>query len=137
MKKIKYIVILLLITSTTYLSAKLLILYMSAPYSNTNTADVNLAKKDTPPYKWVIGNDDMIPHIRLYFWIPINSSHYKAFADEGIKTYVLGHGTIDKWEIKETAITSYREKLVYIYIPKTFILFYGKNFYNLIHLYYK
>lgn len=98
--------------------------------------DIKLEKRDTPPYTWAMG-DDMIPHIKLFFWVPVDSKNYTTFADKGIKTFVLGHGSVDKWGVSETGETSKNEKLVYVYVPKTFMLLYGKDFYSLIHLYYK
>jgi hypothetical protein len=50
---------------------------------------------------------------------------------------VIGHGTISQWPVKETGETTKTEKLVYFYVPKTFILIYGRNFYRLVGLAYE
>lgn len=137
MEKFKISLLLLLIIILTGEFIKILILYFSNPLpAASNIVNVKLEKRGTPPYNWVIGKD-LLPHIRLFFLVPINSCGYKAFTDSGVKTYVPGHGAVDNWRVNETEKILGNEKLVYIFIPKTFMILHGKNFYKLIHIYYE
>lgn len=137
MKKIRLISLIVSIYLLINIFSKLVVLYYSkASDGASDMLNIIDEKRGTPPYSIVL-DKDLLPHIKVFFWVPANSNYYKAFADKGVKTYVIGHGSIEDWTIKETPKTSQNLKLVYVYVPKTFMLLYGKDFYSMIHLYYE
>jgi hypothetical protein len=93
-------------------------------------------KRGSPTYDYIIGNDGL-PHYRVFFWIPINGDTLLPYADKGINTAVSHHGPVDKWSIVITEKVNKKEKLVFIYVPKTFVFLYGEGFEKVIHLKYK
>lgn len=93
-------------------------------------------KRGTPPYDYIIGKDHL-PHFRVFFWIPINASYYKPAAAKGVHTNVSHHGPVENWTVAETGIKNVTEKLVYIFVPKTFVFLHGKNFYKSVYLKYE
>lgn len=60
-------------------------------------------------------------HYRVLFWVPKEVTKFIPYADTGIITDVSSHGPIEKWSVEETNITSSNEKLVFIFVPKTFV----------------
>lgn len=78
----------------------------------------------------------MLPHIRVFFWVPLNAMHYEAFVPNGVKSYILGHGPAEQWSVAGTGQINQDEKLVYVTVPKTFMIVYGLHFYKLVHLHY-
>jgi hypothetical protein len=137
MKKMDLVFFIMIAVIIITIAVKVLPLYLSeaSPYSFNDLSDNN-EKRGTPIYAWVKGSDNL-PHMKIYFWIPKTSCYYLPYADKGIKTYVTGHGPVKRWGVKETGEYTKTEKLICIYIPKTFVILYGKDFYKLIHLYYK
>lgn len=104
--------------------------------SNTVKEDSFVEKRGEPTYDYVIGSD-YLPHFRVFFWVPKDAKNYIPYADEGVKTDVSEHGPAEKWSVVETNKTRENEKLVFIYVPKTFVMLQGKGFQNKIHLQYK
>ncbi len=92
-------------------------------------------KRGNPTYDKIIGSDGW-PHYRVFFWVPKMASKYTPYADEGINTDVSSHGPAEKWAVVETKIVNGDEKLVFIFVPKTFVYLYGKGFEKVIHLRY-
>lgn len=78
-----------------------------------------------------------IPHFRVFFWIPKDATKLTPYADPGVNTKVWTHGSVEKWSVVKTNTFNNNEQLVFIYVPKTFVLFYGKGFEKVIHLDYK
>lgn len=93
-------------------------------------------KRGNPAYDTITGSDGR-PHYRVFFWVPKAASKYIPYADKGINTNVSSHGAAEKWTVVETNIVNANEKLVFIFVPKTFVYLYGKGFENVIHLRYK
>lgn len=119
-----------------FISIKVLPLYLTKPslssYSNLVKGD---EMRGIPPYKWIIGKDKL-PHMEIFFWVPKDAHEFVPYADKGIKTYVTGHGSVESWGVFQTGKMSKNEKLMCFYVPKTFVIINGKNFYKLLHLYY-
>lgn len=92
-------------------------------------------KRGEPSYDYIIGNDHL-PHFRVFFWVDKSAKNYFPYADKDIKTDVSKHGPVDKWFVGETSEVKGNEKLVYIYVPKTFVIIQGEGFQNKIHLEY-
>ena len=90
-------------------------------------------KRASPPYDIVMSNDGMF-HFRVLFWVPKNAAKFMPYADDGIVTDVSSHGPVEKWSVKETQRTDGDEKLVFIFVPKTFVFLYGSGFEKVIHL---
>lgn len=93
-------------------------------------------KRGNPAYDKITGGDGW-PHYRVFFWVPKTASKYTPYADEGINTNVSSHGPAEKWTVVETNTVNADEKLVFIFVPKTFVYLYGKGFEKVIHLRYK
>jgi hypothetical protein len=98
--------------------------------------DTASEKRGTPTYDYIIGKDGW-PHYRVFFWVPKNADNLVPYADKGINTDVSEHGPVEKWSVVVTDKVNENEKLVFIYVPKTFIFFYGTGFEKVIHLKYK
>ena len=92
-------------------------------------------KRGYPAYDTITG-DDQQPHYRLFFWIPKTATNFVPYANTGVKTDGSSHGPVEKWLTVETKTTNSNEKLVFIFIPKTFVYLYGNGFENVIHLKY-
>lgn len=93
-------------------------------------------ERGTPTYDYIIGNDGL-PHFRVFFWIPKNADNPVPYANKGINTKVSRHGSVEKWSIVVTDKVKEDTKLVFIYVPKTFVIIYGKGFEKVIHLKYQ
>lgn len=91
--------------------------------------------RGVPRFDYIIGNDNW-PHYRVFYWVPINSTRFAPYADKGVNTNVSQHGPVQKWTVVVTPKVVNGEKLVFIYVPKTFVFLFGKDFYNVIHLSY-
>ncbi len=91
--------------------------------------------RGVPRFDYIIGNDNW-PHYRVFYWVPINASHFTPYADKGVNTDVSEHGPAQKWSVVVTPRVINDEKLVFIYVPKTFVFLFGKDFYKVIHLSY-
>lgn len=111
----------------------------SSTFSNStsiNNHNINYTeKRASPPYDIIIG-DDFLPHYRLFFWVPKTATKFTPYADTGVKTDVSSHGPVGNWSVIETTTTTDSEKLVFIFIPKTFVFLYGRGFEKVIHLKY-
>lgn len=92
-------------------------------------------KRANPAYDKIIGDDGMY-HYRVLFWVPKEASKFQPYADDAVNTNVSSHGPADKWWVQETGTTNGNEKLVFIFVPKTFVYLYGNGFENVIHLKY-
>ncbi|WP_160674473.1 hypothetical protein [Clostridium sp. C8-1-8] len=92
-------------------------------------------KRGEPSYDYIIGNDHL-PHFRVFFWVDKSATNYFPYADNDIDTDVSKHGPVDKWFVGETSEVKGNEKLVFIYVPKTFVILQGEGFQNKIHLEY-
>jgi hypothetical protein len=92
-------------------------------------------KRGIPNYDYIIGKDNW-PHYRVFFWVPKNATIFTPYADSGVNTDVSSHGSVEKWSVVVTNEFKVDEKLVFIYIPKTFVFLYGKGFEDVIHLSY-
>ena len=92
-------------------------------------------KRGTPHYDYIIGKDNW-PHFRVFFWVPTSVTHFEPYADSGVNTDVSEHGPVAKWSVIATNQTKDNEKLVFIYVPKTFVILYGNGFQDVIHLKY-
>lgn len=75
--------------------------------------------------------------MRVYFLVPIDAKNFVPSTDKGVKTYVIGHGPIEQWGVGYTGQNTETEKLVFVYVPKTFVFLNGRSFYKLVHLQYK
>ena len=106
-----------------------------APAKDLQEATVS-EKRGSPTYDYIIGTDGL-PHYRVFFWIPKNGDNLLPYADKGINTNVSHHGPVAKWNVVITNKVNENEKLVFIYVPKTFVFLYGKGFEKVIHLNYK
>ena len=93
-------------------------------------------KRGNPTYDYIIGTDNWA-HYRVFFWVPRNATNFIPYADPGIVTDVSEHGPAQKWSVVTTGKVNKDEKLVFIYVPKTFIFFQGNGFEKVIHLKYK
>jgi hypothetical protein len=89
-----------------------------------------------PPYDYIIGKDKL-PHFRACFWVPLTASKFKPYADKNVKTDVSHHGPVENWGVVESNIKDADKKLVYIFVPKTFVILNGRDFYKSIHLSYE
>ena len=133
-KKLKPAIILL-----TFIILALAIIYVHYTfkvYSNSTkytVPSVTTARRGTPAYNWSLGNF-MIPHMKIFFWIPKEPNTYVAFADKSVKSYISRHGAIEKWGLNDTGRSTNTEKEVFIYIPKSFVLLNGKDFYKHIYI---
>lgn len=112
--------------------------YTLAIESNNKTTNVfaPIEKRGYPAYDTVFDKYG-IPHFRVFFWVPKNATQLIPYADSGINTKVLTHGSVENWSVVKTTTYNKDDQLVFIYVPKTFVLFYGKGFENVIHLNYK
>ncbi|WP_298846828.1 hypothetical protein [Clostridium sp.] len=123
----------------------MLLVFRSAVHipSNTNTVkviktvnkNIENEKRGTPHYDHIIGNDGL-PHYRVFFWVPSNVTHFTPYADSGVDTAVSEHGPVEKWSVVSTKQIKDNEKLIFIYVPKTFVFVYGKGFEEVIHIKY-
>ncbi|MBE6088960.1 MAG: hypothetical protein E7206_13160 [Clostridium beijerinckii] len=100
--------------------------------SNSSEGNSN-EKRATISYDKIIGRDGLY-HYRVLFWVPKEVTKFIPYADTGVITDVSSHGSIENWSVEETSITSSNEKLVFIFVPKTFVYLYGKGFEKVIHL---
>jgi hypothetical protein len=101
----------------------------------TMDRDPSNEKRGVPHYDYIIGKN-MWPHYRVFFWVPKSATHFTPYADSGVNTDVSEHGVAEKWSVVVTKEIKGDEKLVFIYIPKTFVILYGKGFDDVIHLSY-
>jgi hypothetical protein len=101
----------------------------------TVAKEILAEKRGIPNYDYIIGNDNW-PHYRVFFWVPKNATIFTPYADSGVNTDVSSHGAAEKWSVVVTNEIKDDEKLVFIYIPKTFVFLYGKGFEDVIHLSY-
>ena len=92
-------------------------------------------KRGSPHYDYIIGQDHL-PHFRVFFWVPKNKTHFEPYADSGVITDVSEHGPVTNWSVVTTKQIKNNDKLVFIYVPKTFVILYGKGFQDVIHLKY-
>ncbi|MBC2581959.1 hypothetical protein [Clostridium sp. DJ247] len=92
-------------------------------------------KRGVPTYDKIMGNDGW-PHYRVFFWTPKTATHFVPYADAGVRTDVSSHGPVEKWSVVETQTIKDDEKLVFVFVPKTFVFLYGKGFEKVIHLSY-
>ncbi len=89
--------------------------------------------RGTPTYDTITGEDNQ-PHYRVFFWVPKTATILVPSVDSGVETDVSSHGPVEKWSVVETQTTDDNKKLVFIFVPKTFVYLYGNGFENVIHL---
>jgi hypothetical protein len=138
-KSFKNMISTILILITFLVSHSLIIFKCPANAVNSTTSaepESDNAKRGTPPYDYIIGKDKL-PHFRVFFWVPLDAVNYKPYADKGINTNVSHHGPVENWNIVETDTKTEDKKLVFIFVPKTFVFLTGGNFYKVIHLDYE
>lgn len=92
-------------------------------------------KRASPAYDTIKGEDGWV-HYRVLFWVPKEATKFIPYADNGVKTDVSAHGSVEKWYVEQTKITNDKEKLVFILVPKTFVYSFGDGFEKVIHLKY-
>ncbi|GFP74210.1 hypothetical protein [Clostridium fungisolvens] len=107
----------------------------SIPVGKKLSKDTHKEKRGNPTYDYIIGKDHL-PHFRVFFWVSKEAKNYTPYADDEVKTDVSEHGPVEKWAVVETNEIKENEKLVFIYVPKTFVLLQGIGFQNKIHLRY-
>ena len=101
----------------------------------TPVKHISNENRGIPHYDYIIGKDNW-PHYRVFFWVPKNATHFTPYADSGVNTDVSEHGDASKWSVVVTNEIKDDGKLVFIYVPKTFVFMYGKGFEDVIHLNY-
>jgi len=99
---------------------------------DTNGSSEN---RGVPAFDYIIGDDNW-PHYRVFYWVKASATHFAPYADKGVNTDVSEHGPAAKWSVVSTSKIINDERLVFIYVPKTFVFLFGKDFYNVIHLSY-
>ena len=135
MNHIKRIILILIILLVILSFRNLLIYKVCDLKGNVIWNEPNVAeKRGTPAYDYIIGTDGL-PHFRVFFWVPINAIKYTPYTNIGINSNVSIHGAAAKWDVVETNKINKDEKLVFIYVPKTFVFLYGFGFEKVIHLY--
>lgn len=92
-------------------------------------------KRYSPAYDKIKQNDGML-HYRVLFWVPNKAKKFTPYADNGVNTNVSEHGPVEKWAVVDTGIINGNEKLVFIWVPRTFVFLYGNGFEKVIHLKY-
>ena len=105
------------------------------PDNSDSSSDSTNEKRGTPTYDYITGSDGW-PHFRVFFWVPKYATTFTPYADKDINTDVSEHGPVEKWAVVDTKEVKDDEKLVFIYVPKTFVFLYGKGFEKVIHLKY-
>jgi len=103
--------------------------------SKTVTKNIRNEKRGIPHYDHIIGKDNW-PHYRVLFWVPSNATHFIPYADSEVDTDVSEHGPVGKWSVVATKQIKNNEKLMFIYVPKTFVFLYGDGFEDVIHIKY-
>ena len=76
----------------------------------------------------------MLPHVKVFFWVPKEAIVFIPFVDKSVKTYISRHGAVEEWKVILTGKSTQTEREVYLYVPKSFVLLHGSSFYKLIHL---
>ncbi|GIM30248.1 hypothetical protein CPJCM30710_29140 [Clostridium polyendosporum] len=135
-KNVVFIIIILLLIALYYCVLTIANTPNSVVTNKTLNENNPIEKRGNPTYDYIIGKYGL-PHYRVFFWVPKNSTKYIPYADNGINTNVSNHGSVEKWTVVETKEITENEKLVFIYVPKTFVFLHGKDFEKVIHLYYK
>ena len=92
-------------------------------------------KRASPTYDTITGDDGQ-PHYRVLFWVPKTATKFTPYVDVDVKTNVSSHGPVEKWSVAEIKHADAHEKLVFIFVPKTFVYLYGNGFEKVIHLKY-
>ena len=103
--------------------------------SKTVTKNIANEKRGAPHYDHITGKGNW-PHYRVFFWVPSNATHFIPYADSGVDTDVSEHGPVEKWSVVVTKQIKDNEKLIFIYVPKTFVFLYGGGFEDVIHIKY-
>jgi hypothetical protein len=126
------------------LSSIILLFSSFIPATNTSkinavgismTKDISNEKRGIPNYDYIIGNDNW-PHYRVFFWVPKSATHFTPYSDKSVNTDISNHGAVEKWSVVVTNEINVDSKLVFVYVPKTFVFMYGIGFETLIHLSY-
>jgi len=97
--------------------------------SNVCTFSGNYFIRNSPKYDYVIGND-RLPHFRVAFWVPEDATSLAPYTPYNIITNVSNHGSIENWAIVDSDRHISDMKLIYVFVPKRFILFYGFDFWK-------
>lgn len=97
---------------------------------------INIDEKRASPAFDTVMKADGWHHYRVLFWVPIEAKKLIPYADDGVNTNVSSHGPVERWSVQEIDITNNGEKLVFVFVPKTFVYLYGDGFEKVIHLRY-
>lgn len=136
MKFLKLVIITFVLALGIFALIKSTSLFISKLSSSDFIATNEIEKRGNPVHSWMIGTDKL-PHMKVFFWVPKNSVTLIPYANKGVRTFVIGHGSINMWTVTETGEVTNSEKLIYVLVPKTFVFTHGPNFYKVIHLYYR
>jgi len=131
LRTLMLLLMLLVFNSVSYILNNL----STVEVSKTLTKSIPNEKRGIPTYDHIIGKDKL-PHYRVFFWVPSSATHFIPYSDSGVHTDVSEHGSVEKWSVVVTKQIKGNEKLIYIYVPKTFVFMYGGGFDKVIHIKY-
>ncbi|PJI07809.1 MULTISPECIES: hypothetical protein [Clostridium] len=136
MKCLKIFLSIFVLAFCIFVLVKTSSLFLSSNSTSNYIATNEVEKRGTPVHSWMIGADHL-PHMKVFFWVPKNSTTFIPYANKGVKTNVIGHGPINQWTVIQTGEVSGQDKLIFMFVPKTFVFTHGPNFYKLTHIYYR
>ena len=102
-------------------------------FSKVNAFDDNYFIRNNPKYDYVIGND-RLPHFRVSFWVPFNATSITPYTPYDIITNVSNHGSIETWTVVDSDKYIGDMKLIYVFVPKRFILVHGSDFWKYVYV---
>lgn len=102
-------------------------------FSKVNTFHDNYFIRDDPKFDYVTGND-RLPHFRVAFWVPVDTTSITPYTPYNIITNVSNHGTIENWRVVDSDRHLEDMRLIYVFVPKRFILLYGKYFWKYVYV---
>lgn len=136
MKYLKIFLFIFVLAFCTFALVKTSSLFLSSNSTSDYISTNEVEKRGNPVHSWMIGADHL-PHMKVFFWVPKNSKAFIPYANKGVKTNVIGHGSINHWTVIQTGKVLGPDKLIFMLVPKTFVLTHGPNFYKLTHVYYR
>ncbi|WBW98671.1 hypothetical protein [Oceanirhabdus sp. W0125-5] len=99
------------------------------------TFDNNYFIRDDKKFDYIIGSD-RLPHFRVLFWVPKESVNITPYTPYNIKTNVSDHGPIEEWIVADSDTYVNDMKLIYVFVPKRFILLCGFDFWEYVYIRY-